>query len=111
MPKNIRRGDDGKYHINNQTFDELEGTRAKVFHGTAYKTSGGLTKKDLIKNKSGAIVSKKKSMDSKKNNRLLEHGYTAKKGKFGSVKIGAKNKSPRSPKSRKSRRKSKRSKK
>lgn len=103
MPKNIRRGDDGLYHINGQTFEELEATRAKVFHGTAYRTPGGLTKKDLIKNKSGAIVSKKKSMESKKHNRLLEHGYTARKGKFGAVKIGSKTKR-KSPKSKKSKR-------
>ena len=37
------------------------GSRAEVFHGQATKTSGGLTKNDLIKNKIGRIVSKKKS--------------------------------------------------
>ena len=37
------------------------GSRAQVFHGTADKTSGGLTKKDLKKNKYGEIVSKKAS--------------------------------------------------
>lgn len=36
------------------------GSRAKVWHGTAKHTSGGLTKKDLMKNKHGEIVSKKK---------------------------------------------------
>ncbi len=36
------------------------GSRAKVFHGGAEKTVGGLTKDDLIKNKHGRIVSKKK---------------------------------------------------
>jgi hypothetical protein len=42
------------------------GTRAEVFHGTAVHTTGGLTKKDLKKNKFGRIVSKKASMASKK---------------------------------------------
>jgi hypothetical protein len=37
------------------------GTRAQVMHGTAEKTKGGLTKKNLKYNKYGRIVSKKKS--------------------------------------------------
>ena len=44
--------------------------RAKVFHGTLEKTSGGLTKKDLVKNSNGKIVSKKASVAAKKNNNL-----------------------------------------
>ena len=36
------------------------GSRAEVFHGTADKTAGGLSKKDLIK-KDGRIVSKSAS--------------------------------------------------
>ncbi len=36
------------------------GTKAKVWHGTALKTSGGLFKSDLMKNKAGRIVSIKK---------------------------------------------------
>ena len=62
------------------------GSRAEVFHGTAKKTSGGLIKKDLIRNKRGAIVSKKKYLTAKKEKRLEKHGYFAKKGKFGYVK-------------------------
>ena len=37
------------------------GSRAQVMHGTAEKTSGGLTKDQLTYNKAGRIVSKKKS--------------------------------------------------
>lgn len=85
--KNILRKDDGYYHVNGQRFPKLIGSRAQVFHGTAYKTSGGLTKKDLIKNKSGHVVSAKKHRSAKKHNRLLEYGYSAKKGAFGAVKI------------------------
>lgn len=81
---------DGKYHINGQTFDLLVGTRAQVYHGTAYKTSGGLLKKDLFQNKRGRIVSKKKFNTAKREKRLEKHGYTAKKGKFGAVKISPK---------------------
>lgn len=36
------------------------GSKAQVFHGTAMHTSGGLHKDDLMKNKGGRIVSKKK---------------------------------------------------
>ena len=36
------------------------GSRAKVMHGGAKKTVGGLTKDDLMYNKAGRIVSKKK---------------------------------------------------
>jgi hypothetical protein len=36
------------------------GSRASVWRGGAEKTVGGLTKDDLMKNKHGRIVSKKK---------------------------------------------------
>ena len=42
------------------------GSRAQVFHGTADRTAGGLTKKDL-KMKDGEIVSKAKAKTEKKN--------------------------------------------
>lgn len=49
------------------------GSRAQVMHGTAKKTSGGLGKEDLAYNKSGSIVSKKKSLEAKKSeNGLLK---------------------------------------
>lgn len=49
------------------------GSRAQVMHGTAKKTSGGLEKSDLAYNKSGSIVSKKKSLEAKKSeNGLLK---------------------------------------
>lgn len=45
-----------------------KGKRAKssVFRGTKVKTSGGLAKADLIKNKNGKVVSKKASLAAKK---------------------------------------------
>lgn len=42
------------------------GTRAKVYHGNAKHTSGGLYKKDLMKNRNGSIVSRKNSARAKK---------------------------------------------
>ena len=68
------------------------GSRAEVYHGNARQTSGGLGKKDLIKNKSGRIVSKKKYLTAKKEKRLEKFGFFAKKGKFGYVKKDKKSK-------------------
>lgn len=66
------------------------GTKAQVWHGTARHTSGGLTKKDLMKHK-GRIVSKKKHAAGKKAvNRLRRLGYVAKKGTFKLFKKGKK---------------------
>ena len=62
------------------------GSRAEVWHGNAKKTTGGLTKKDLMKNKHGEIVSKKKHFTAKKEKRLEKAGYFTKKGQFGFVK-------------------------
>ena len=55
------------------------GSRREVFNGTAKRTSGGLEKLHLIKNKYGRIVSKKKHLTAKKEKRLEKHGYFAKK--------------------------------
>ena len=62
------------------------GSRAEVFHGNAKQTSGGLTKKKLLKNKRGEIVSRKKHLSAKKEKRLEKNGYFTVKGKFGYVK-------------------------
>lgn len=69
---------------------KTEGSRAEVMHGTAKRTSGGLTKGDLKYNKWGSIVSKRKSEQARKQKHLEKAGWTAKKGKFGAVKIGDK---------------------
>lgn len=79
---------DGKYHIKGRKYDLLEGSRAQVWHGTAYKTAGGLTKDHLLQNKHGRIVSKKKHATAKKEKRLEKAGYKTRKGKFGAVKTG-----------------------
>ena len=71
------------------------GSRAEVWHGNAKKTTGGLTKKDLLQNKWGEIVSRKKHMTAKKEKRLEKYGYFAKKGKFGAIKKNNKTKKSR----------------
>ena len=83
-----KKSDDGSYHIGSHKFAHLIGSRAQVAHGTAYKTSGGLTKKDLHFNKrTGRWVSAKKSKAAKKDNNLEKHGWAlAKKGSFGATK-------------------------
>ncbi|MBM3455771.1 MAG: hypothetical protein FJX80_11575 [Bacteroidetes bacterium] len=87
--KNNKRQPDGFYHINGKKYQELRGSRAQVFHETAYKTDGtpGLTKDKLLLNKNGRIVSKKKHNTAKKEKRLQKHGWTARKGKFGAIRI------------------------
>jgi len=82
----------GHYLIHGKKYEMLEGSRAQVWHGTAYKTSGELTKNDLIMNKHGRVVSKKKHHTAKKERRLVKAGYGTKKGKFGYVKLHSKSK-------------------
>ena len=80
--RRILKGEDGKYHVKGKTFSLLEGSRQQVGHDTAYKTSGGLTKKDLIYTKRGRWVSKIKHKTAKKEKRLEKAGYKPKKGTF-----------------------------
>ncbi len=96
------KSSDGKYHIHGKTFKLLKGKRAQVWHGTAYKTEGGLTKHQLHKNKHGRIVSMKKHKTAKKEKRLEKAGYKPKKGTFVVMRKSMKNKSPKR-KTRKSR--------
>ena len=59
------------------------GSKAQVFHGTAKHTSGGLVKANLVKNKHGRIVSRRKMLAGKKALKYLTRkGYKAKKGTF-----------------------------
>lgn len=65
------------------------GTKAQVFHGTAMRTAGRLKQGDLMKNKHGRIVSKRKHEAGKHSLKFLEaKGYKTKKGTFGHVKGG-----------------------
>lgn len=59
------------------------GSKAQVFHGTAHHTKGGLTRKDLIRNKRGKIVSRKQAAAGKRAfSRLVKAGFKPKKGQF-----------------------------
>lgn len=61
------------------------GSRAQVWHGSADHTKGGLQKKDLMKNKHGRIVSRKKHFTAKREKRLVKAGFLTRKGHFGFV--------------------------
>ena len=84
MKKPYRQAD-GFYHVDGKLYKTLFGSREQVVNGTVYKTTGGLTKADLVMNKWGRIVSAKKFKTAKKEMRLQKHGFFAKKGKFGAV--------------------------
>ena len=93
MKRPVRDQIKGTYTIKGVEYKELFGSREQVMNGTAYKTSGELTKDDLVVNKHGRIVSKVKYNTSRKEKRLEKYGYFAKKGKFGYVKKGTKRRS------------------
>jgi hypothetical protein len=72
-----------KHHSHKAGHMPAVGTKAQVYHGTAKHTSGGLTKKDLMKTKKGRIVSRKKHAAGQKAIKMLRKmGYVAKKGQF-----------------------------
>merc|ERR1711862_359403 len=57
------------------------GAKARVFKGKKEKTSGGLKKSDLVKSKSGKIVSKKASLrakNSKNGKKIAKWGVSVK---------------------------------
>ena len=100
MVKAVRKRN-GKYTINGKSYVCLKGSRAQVFNGTCYATGygkSGLKKGDLVKNKWGRIVSRKKHMRGKKSGlkRLHDKGWYVQKGKFGATqKKGKKNRGSR----------------
>jgi hypothetical protein len=79
----ITKGPDGMYHVKGKAYPFLVGSRQQVGHGTAYKTTGGLTADCLFYNKHGRWVSKVKHDSEKKNKRLEKAGFFTKKGVFG----------------------------
>ena len=84
MVKRHDRKPDGKYHVGNQKYDMLDGSRAQVWHGTAYQTPGGLKKSDL-KMANGRLVSRKKSELAKTQKHLKGHLQPKGSGVFGTV--------------------------
>ena len=97
-----------------RTYKNLVGTRAEVWHKTAFKTGYGKTKSEggtaltrvnLMKNKHGRIVSKEKAAQKNKLLKQLRDAcYTTKKGKFGAVKTAKARKTSKGRKARKTRR-------
>lgn len=87
MKRPVRNSSDGTYHLEGKRFKELFGSRVQVWNGTAFKTPGNLTKKQLIYTKNNRIVSRKKHFTAKKERRLEKYGYGSRKGHFGYVKI------------------------
>jgi hypothetical protein len=61
---------DGKYHINENIYEILYGTRQEVWDNKAYMTGGLLSKDEFIVNKHGKIVSKNKQITSLQEKRL-----------------------------------------
>ena len=96
MPRRILKGEDGLYHVNGKSYKFLSGSRQQVGHNTAYKTSGGLTKKGLIQTKDGCWKSLSKHKSAKKEKRLEKAGYFTEKGKFGYVRRNKTRRQPRS---------------
>jgi len=67
---NHTKSQDGLYHIDGKVFEILRGTRAEVWNGKAYQTTGGVPKSGLVINVTGKIVSKAKSVEGHKNNKF-----------------------------------------
>ena len=65
--KKIVNKKSSKLCINNIQHKSLFGTRDEVWNGSAYKTTGDLTKLDLVLGKNGKIVSKLRHEQGKKN--------------------------------------------
>ena len=96
---------DGASMVGGKKYKITVGSRREVWNGTAYKTGygkKGLKRSDLIKNKHGRIVSRKKHAygKSKGLKQLHAKGYFTKKGHFGSVKKGKTAKKGKKGKSR-----------
>jgi hypothetical protein len=72
--KKTMKNSSGTYDVGGNQYELLLGTRQEVWDGKAYKTSGGLLKNELIRNKHGDIVSKRKSISETKLKRLVVCG-------------------------------------
>jgi len=83
----IKNAKKEKDEINDKVYKKLIGTREEVYNEISYKTTGGLTKDDLLVNKNGKIVSKKKCILETQINRL--EAVNLKKKKVVNDKISA----------------------
>lgn len=75
LKKNMKNKD-GVYVIAGKPYKKNEGTRQEVWDGIAYQTSGLLHKHDLIRNKDGKLISKKKCILASLQNHLEEYNST-----------------------------------
>ena len=71
--KRLSRRPDGFFHIEGFKYRQCFGSREEVWNRVAYKTTGGLTFQDLIMNKHGKLVSKKKFITEKESNRFQKN--------------------------------------
>lgn len=76
------RNKDGVYEIDGNIYGTLTGSRTDVHDGKSYRTSGGLTKSDFIINKSGKIVSRRKSMEETRSNKFEKINQLKSKGEI-----------------------------
>lgn len=79
-----KRTSDGKISVAGKKYEMLVGSRRQVWNGTAFKTGhgkAGLTRKHLMMNKNGNIVSKKRSATAKRKKNLGKYIDLAKKNK------------------------------
>jgi len=113
--KNWKRAADGGVIVAGKKYAMLVGSRAQVWHGTAYKTNPGkkaLTKKHLMQKKDGKIVSRKKSQTAKRQKHLGKYIDLARRNKgkkFQKMKKGmAKTMKKRKRKGKKSRKRRRR---
>ena len=83
--RKIGRNKDGVYDIGGYTYKTLCGSRIDVYNRKAYRTSGNLTKSDLIVNKHGKLVSRSKSVDETRINRLEQVNARKKARKLGPI--------------------------
>merc|ERR1712212_1278788 len=69
--KSMKKGGMRKKAMKKSIVARGRGAKARVFSGTKAKTVGGLQKKDLVKSKSGKVVSRKQSEAGKKSYRRI----------------------------------------
>ena len=72
--KKFTKNKNGTYNIDGHMYKILFGSRTEVWNETSYKTTGGLLKSDLMINKNGKVVSKKKCLQETLYNRFQKAG-------------------------------------
>jgi len=74
--KKNMRNKQGTYTIAGREYQKNEGTRMEVWNEVAYQTSGLLQKADLLLNKNGKLISKKKCILAGLQNHLADYNAT-----------------------------------